>query len=330
MRKVRSNGFTLVELLVVIGIIALLIGVLLPVLSKARESGNAVKCSANLRSIGQGFAIYLAENKQYYPAAYLYNVDPGNGAPHVAGGSAATPKRGYTHWSWYIFTAGRKAGANEGGFVCPSLLNGGLPPTNPQPNDGAPGQQRDPQTDASVYDNQVRRLAYTVNEAICPRNKFSPAIERAGLGNAQYVRATKIRKTAQVILATEFWDDWRIVSESSEGDAVVKSHRPVHALRGFNDSWQLVEVPSDPLGRDLPRFFLQTSVPYPAQPNASRLNWVGRNHGKGKEARTNFLYCDGHVEGKKLEETLKNPNWQWGERVYSIVGEPRIDGVTPR
>lgn len=330
MRIRRCRAFTLVELLVVIGIIAVLIGVLLPTLAKARESGNRVKCAANLRAIGQGFAIYLAENKQYYPASYLYNVDANNGAPHVAGGSAATPKRGYAHWSWYIYSAGKNQGAAVGAFTCPSLSNGGLPPTNPQPNDLMPDQQRDPQTDTDVYDSQVRRLAYTVNEAICPRNKFSPAIERAGLGNAQYVRATKIRKTAQVILATEFWDDWRIVSESSEGDNLVKSHRPVHAFRGFNDSWQLVEVPGDPLGRDLPRFFLQISIPYPAQANASRLNWVGRNHGKGKTATTNFLYCDGHVESKLLEETLKNPNWQWGERIYSIVGEPRIDGVNPR
>ena len=76
-RERKRRGFTLVELLVVIGIIALLISMLLPALNKAREQANAVKCAANLRSVGQGFAMYLAENRQTYPAAYLYKTAAG-------------------------------------------------------------------------------------------------------------------------------------------------------------------------------------------------------------------------------------------------------------
>src|SRR5688572_29814756 len=63
----RRNGFTLVELLVVIGIIAVLIGILLPTLAKARSNATRIKCAAQLRDVGTALHAYASENKGWLP-----------------------------------------------------------------------------------------------------------------------------------------------------------------------------------------------------------------------------------------------------------------------
>jgi prepilin-type N-terminal cleavage/methylation domain-containing protein len=61
------HGFTLVELLVVIGIIALLISVLLPSLNKARQAGHLVDCQVRLQQMGQALHVYVGQNKGLLP-----------------------------------------------------------------------------------------------------------------------------------------------------------------------------------------------------------------------------------------------------------------------
>ena len=121
-RKSRPpGGFTLVELLVVIGIIALLISILMPALCAAKERANRVKCSSNLRSIGQGLLLYANDNRGIYPRTVTSGgagftcftgataTDPfGTGGPNPNDVSAA------------LFLLVRNCDINPEVFICPS------------------------------------------------------------------------------------------------------------------------------------------------------------------------------------------------------------------
>ena len=96
-----KNGFTLVELLVVISIIALLLSILMPGLQKARQAGWRVVCASRLRTIGLAAELYIGDNSKYLPYAY-YDRTLDSSAVYSAGG-----------WCWPGAWAGKYIGLEK-------------------------------------------------------------------------------------------------------------------------------------------------------------------------------------------------------------------------
>jgi prepilin-type N-terminal cleavage/methylation domain-containing protein/prepilin-type processing-associated H-X9-DG protein len=333
----HHRGFTLIELLVVIAIIAVLVGILLPSLAGARNEARSLKCAANARSVAQGVAIYQS-SFSFFPFSYAYTDHGVTDQPAWSAadqGTTIAQDQAYIHWSYSLLSDGDKI--PEEAFKCPSVPFGGAPMTNPGPN--ATDKESWQTTNNAVTDFQAKRMAYTGNAAIFPRNKLNGT---GGQRRNVFVKESAVDNPSTVILATEFFHDsnWRSISTSGNES---KSHRSISPFLGGSSG---VNVYAEPTFGDEPRFF------YPVDeailPNdqlagvqlmndnsgVSVLNAVGRSHPGKSERRilgtANFSFVDGHVERMDVLKSIRKR--LWGERFYSLSGSNKVDPtqrVTP-
>jgi prepilin-type N-terminal cleavage/methylation domain-containing protein/prepilin-type processing-associated H-X9-DG protein len=285
----RNRAFTLVELLVVIGIIAILVSLLLPSLIGARKAADRTKCLAALQQMGTGYFVYASDNKGAWPMQrFQYRL----------GSVTATlrERRWHDFISKYILGRGQELNIDglgaaptigspeirEGNNIlwgCPSwrrYIGSSFANVHPgytqnyypfAPNDVDP---------ANFFGTVPSKNAYMNNEGW--RKKYGPGSTHPQLIDGEFFKQTQWRQPAERALIFD------------------NVHPNLNISKAWIDTW-----PFQPEG----------ATPFPEEPTAGTWTLDFNRHGKRdrgnkpNDPSMNMLFCDGHAAFVSCREAFR-------------------------
>jgi prepilin-type processing-associated H-X9-DG protein len=300
----RLAAFTLVELLVVIGIIAILIAILLPALNSARRQANAVKCASNMRQIATAVLMYTQGNKGRLIPAEISSLGAGNPYPDGMTWKADLVKQNYLKApnAWADGPTGPQLtypDTSRSVFFCPEGIPPeyrnpaasnaqGTYPTDPLNNGGYIGapDRRNPRTDGAPPFGVV--TWYQLNQRLVIESMPWPPETLGPPGAGRTSRATPF---------VYFRNKDELLGEGGAVPWKLRMGRNISFIKKPSVVLMVVEAAD--------QNWVDQNARTQANGKVFRLTRLGARHGKrtadGLNAWSNFAYFDGHVELRPTE-----------------------------
>jgi prepilin-type N-terminal cleavage/methylation domain-containing protein/prepilin-type processing-associated H-X9-DG protein len=296
----RRGAFTLVELLVVIGIIAILISILLPALNAARKQADRTKCLSAMRQLGLAFDLYANDNGGRWPMCRLQYRDAKG---------AGREKRWFDFISKYVLGPGKELNANGD-----SMNDIGLPEIRDGNNViwGCPTWRRIVNVSgnlsvAGVHPGYNMNFFTFAPDDLHPTGKYkgSYVVDRTKLAFRNLAASDKnpFQNKASIVGNAFKKSQWR---RPAERCLLFDCVHPIWVVSFSSGLDYATKWPFEP----------ETGTPFPRQPDGGVWALDFNRHGKRdignkpNEPSMNVLYCDGHAAFVSCREAYRAIRFQ--------------------